>query len=183
MKRLGPTARGRRPGVARRAMTLIELIAVMALLAVVMTLSAPVLSRFFRGRALTEEARRMLALTRYARSEAISRSEPMEVWINPNQRTYGLRVQTGFGSEDEKKKPVEYDLQEGLSFELAGDILDDQGNARIVFLPDGSVTQESLEMVRIWNEVEREAIEVAKNDTGGAYVIQEYSEKTAKSRK
>jgi len=44
----------------RRGLTLIELILVMGLLAMVMALAAPRLSRFFEGRTLQEEARRLL---------------------------------------------------------------------------------------------------------------------------
>ena len=45
---------------ARRGFTLIELILVMALLTVVISLTAPRLSRFFHGRTLDSEARRLL---------------------------------------------------------------------------------------------------------------------------
>jgi type II secretory pathway pseudopilin PulG len=82
-------------------MTLIELILVMALLSVIMAIATPSLSTFFKGRRAQEEARRMLALTRYAHSEAISRSEPMEMWFNMEHKLYGLRPQytaTGVGT-------------------------------------------------------------------------------------
>lgn len=78
---------------AGRGMTLIELILVMALLSVVLAYSTPALSNFFKGRRALEEARRMLSLTRLAHSEAISRSEPMEVWFNLEHKLYGMRPQ------------------------------------------------------------------------------------------
>lgn len=78
---------------ARRGMTLIELILVMALLSVILAYSTPALSNFFKGRKSMEEARRMLSLTRYAHSEAISRAEPMEMWFNLERKIYGLRPQ------------------------------------------------------------------------------------------
>jgi len=156
-----------------RAMTLIELIVVMGLLATVMAFSAPVLSRFFRGRSLTEEARRVLALTRYGRSEAISRSVPMELWINASVGSYGLRAQAGYESED-TGKPVEFDLSEGLSFEVAAEALDENGNARILFQPDGAIDEESLETLRIRNSAQGETIEIAKTDPIAGYTIGDY---------
>src|SRR5689334_18148384 len=55
----------------KRAFTLIELILVMALLAIVMAVSAPALSNFMRGRTLDSEARRFVSLTRYGQSRAV----------------------------------------------------------------------------------------------------------------
>src|SRR5207249_2115896 len=54
------------------AFTLIELILVMALLAIVLAVSAPALSTFFQGRTLDSEVRRFLSLTRYGQSRAVS---------------------------------------------------------------------------------------------------------------
>src|SRR5688572_7854706 len=47
------------------AFTLVELILVMAMLVIIIAVSAPSLSKFFRGRVLDSEARRLLSLTRY----------------------------------------------------------------------------------------------------------------------
>ena len=97
-------------------MTLIELILVMGLLAVVLGISAPVLSGFVKGRKLQEEARRFLALTRYGRSEAISRGVCMELRIDMDARKYGIYPQVEYGSG--ARPPVEFDLPEGFSVEL-----------------------------------------------------------------
>jgi len=156
----------------RRGLTLIELIAVMGLLAIVMGFSAPVLSRFFRGRSLEEEGRRLLALTRFARSEAISRSVPMELWINVDARAYGLRAQAGYESGEESK-PLEYNLQDGLSFDVAAGAFDQKGEARMVFLPDGAIGEESLESLTIWNADKNDAVEIAKTDPLVGYVIRD----------
>ncbi len=56
----------------QRAFTLIEFILVMGLLAVVIALSAPSLSNFFRGRKLESEARRFVSVTRYGQSRAVA---------------------------------------------------------------------------------------------------------------
>ena len=65
------------------AFTLIELVLVMVLLATLLAISAPTLSRSFKGRALEQEAVRLLAATVYAREEAVSQSLPMTLWIDP----------------------------------------------------------------------------------------------------
>jgi Tfp pilus assembly protein FimT len=150
-------------------LTLIELIVVMTMLATVVAVAAPTLSRFFAGRVLENEARRMLALTRYARSEAISRSVLMELWIEPESGTYGLSPQAGYEFDD--RKPVEFILADGLVFDVDDESLDAQGEAKILFWPDGSIDGESVEYVRILED-EESAIEIAQADYGLGYVIQ-----------
>src|SRR2546425_6808201 len=80
--------------------TLIELILVMALLGIVIGVSAPALSNFFRGRNLDNEGRRFVALTRYAQSRAVSEGVPMIVWINMRQGIYGLEQEPGYSLAD-----------------------------------------------------------------------------------
>ena len=88
----------------RGGFTLIELILVMAVLTIVVSIGAPALSRFFRGRDLDSEARRFLALTRYGQSRAISEGVPMILWFDKNERTYGLKAETTFSEDDPKAK-------------------------------------------------------------------------------
>src|SRR6185295_17263880 len=83
------------PSPKPRAFTLIELMLVMAMLLIVLAVSFPSLRGFFRGRNLDNEARRFLALTRYAHNRAVSEGYPMVLWIDANQGTYGMQAQTG----------------------------------------------------------------------------------------
>jgi prepilin-type N-terminal cleavage/methylation domain-containing protein len=144
------------------AFTLIELILVMAVLSVVIALGAPTLSRFFRGRTIEEEGQRLLALTRYGQSRAVSEGLPMVLWVNPADRTYGLRVQDGYNAGDTKSqtsygsgklsgvgKDVRYQLPDRLRFELeqGGRIQNQMANIR--FGPDGSIDENSLQRVVI----------------------------------
>src|ERR1035441_8861833 len=78
---------------ARRAFTLIELILVMALLTIVISLTAPKLSRFFHGRTLDSEARRLLALTRSGQSRAVSEGVPMDLWVDAELGMFGLEAE------------------------------------------------------------------------------------------
>lgn len=116
-----PTGAGRaRAGVSPRAQagfTLIELILVLGLLLVVAGISFPSLKNFFRHRTLDSEARRLLSLTRYGQARAASEGLPMVLWIDPQEGTYGLQVETGYVDRD--PKAVEYTLDEGLSIDVS----------------------------------------------------------------
>src|SRR5471030_540561 len=61
----------------RRAFTLVELILVLALLFIAVSLVAPRMSTFVRGRALDAEARRLLAMTNAGKARAVSEGMPM----------------------------------------------------------------------------------------------------------
>src|SRR2546421_9923316 len=86
--------------VAKAAFTLIELILVMAMLLIVLAVSAPALSNFFRGRTLDSEARRFLSLTRYGQSRAVSEGGPMVLWIDAKNGTYGLQEEASYAQAD-----------------------------------------------------------------------------------
>ncbi|MBN1903320.1 GspH/FimT family pseudopilin [Candidatus Sumerlaeota bacterium] len=153
--------------------TLIELICVLAILATIITVSAPSLGGFFRGRSLTEESRRFLAVTRYARSDAISRSVPVELWIDSYSGSYGVRRMINYGEGDEKS--LEYQLDENLEFELDAEDMDEEGNAALVFQPDGFMDQENPEEIVIRkNDAEKTVFE--KSISGMEYMIEDEEE-------
>ena len=87
-------------GGYKAAFTLIELILVMTLLAIVLAVSSPALSKFFKGRGLDNESRRFLALTRHAQSRAVSEGVPMVLWFDPEARTYGVNADNTFVEDD-----------------------------------------------------------------------------------
>src|ERR1039458_7808996 len=97
---------------ASSAFTLIELILVMALLTIVISLTAPSLSRFFRGRTLDSEARRLLAMTRSGQSRAVSEGMPMDLWVDAAQGAFGLEAEPSFDTSD--SKAMEFTLDGGL---------------------------------------------------------------------
>jgi prepilin-type N-terminal cleavage/methylation domain-containing protein len=155
---------------SKRGFTLLELICVLAMLATIMAVSAPSLAWFFKGRSLHEESRRFLALTRYARSEAVSASVPMELWIDTGSGNYGLRRQTIYGNEEEN--PLEYQLTEHQEFEVDLDDLDKEGIAIFIFLPDGTMHENNPEEITIM-ENGKESITIRKTESGVGYVIHE----------
>lgn len=85
-----------------KGFTLIELIFVMVLLAIGAAMVAPAMSSFYRGRLLSSEAKRLLALVHYGQSRAIAEGVPVLLWINAKDSTYGLRVPSTEAEGDER---------------------------------------------------------------------------------
>jgi Tfp pilus assembly protein FimT len=92
------------------------LILVMALLATILAISAPSLSRFFRSRGLESEAMRFLALTRAAQSRAVAEGVPMVLWFDTKERTYGLNADKSYVEDDPKAE--EFKVDETLELDL-----------------------------------------------------------------
>lgn len=153
-----------------KGLTLIELILVMMVLTTVLGLYGPKLSRFFSGRTLQEEGRRMIALTQYGRSQAISTSVPMELWIDAETREYGLSPVSGYGLEEEV--PVEFTLAEDLVFQLEEGTENTDTGTSILFMPDGSIDADSPERLTIVGK-EESAIAIVRSDQGMEYVIED----------
>jgi type II secretion system protein H len=156
----------------RRGFTLIELILVMALLTIVISLTAPKLSRFFHGRTLDSEARRLLALTRSGQSRAVSEGLPIDLWVDAEQGTFGLEAEPSYETSD--PKAVDFTLDGGLQIEVVnktvmapantvtmnrGQRMSTASVARVKlvhaslptirFLPDGSVGEASPQMLHL----------------------------------
>ncbi|MCX7723080.1 MAG: prepilin-type N-terminal cleavage/methylation domain-containing protein [Verrucomicrobiae bacterium] len=163
-----------------RGFTLIELIVVMALLATVLAVAAPSLSRFFRARTLDSEARRFIALTRYAQSRAVAEGVPMELWIDVERGVYGLRAESTYIEHDDKA--VEFTLDTSLQIEVEPG----QGQPRLValptqfdrkyvlrFTPDGFIHSSSPERVFI-RQGATEVVVIQRSRTRLSYEIQPY---------
>lgn len=115
---MSPTGKKPAPAADRRSagFTLIELILVMAMLVAVLALVAPSLGNFFRGRAVDSEARRFLSLTRYAENRAVSEGVPMLLWLNPEERAYGLVAEFSYAPQD--PRALEYPLDRDVRMEV-----------------------------------------------------------------
>jgi type II secretion system protein H len=92
----------RRPD--RGGFTLVELIVVMVLLLIVASMVAPRMSSFFRGRALSSEARRMLSLIHHGQTRAVAEGVPVLLWIDADHSTYGLEIQASHASGDDRPR-------------------------------------------------------------------------------
>ncbi len=143
-------------GRGARGFTLIELILVMALMVMVISIVTPALSRFFGGRKVDLEVKRVMALIHYGRSRAASDGIPMMLWVDPRTGAYGLKQQTGYTDND--PKAVDHTVADGLKLNVerstvaaptansqTGRILAGQAGTQskttqaIYFLPDGTV--------------------------------------------
>jgi len=96
--------------------TLIELILVMAILTMAVSITAPSLANFFRGRTLDSEARRLLALTRSGQNRAVSEGIPMDLWVDTSAAKVGLDAAPSFETSDPKE--VEFQLDSGVQIEV-----------------------------------------------------------------
>jgi type II secretion system protein H len=162
--------------------TLIELMLVMAMLLIVLSVAFPSLKTFFQGRTLDSEARRFLSLTRYGQSRAISEGMPMDLWIDTDQRLYGLRAATGFVDSDTKQ--VAYTLAENLEVEVSqpvGRFTSTQlkqvaalgKNVRAIrFLTDGSIGETSPDSV-MFRQKEGDRIRVVESANRLKYEVQD----------
>ena len=133
------------------AFTLIELILVMTLLVVLVSMIAPKLSGFVRGRALDSEARRFQALAHAGQSRAVSEGMPMVLWINAKAGTCGLEEETPPAGGDPKAEQVS--LAENLQIAVAtvgGTATTTFHNVPAIrFSPDGSIDETSPRTVRL----------------------------------
>jgi len=134
---------------ARRniAFTLVELIIVMALLAIVMAIAAPSLARSMKERNVDDEAVRILAATEYARSEAVSQGVPMVVWIDPGGRRMGIEPKAGFDGEPSRSR--EFAWNEDISVEAEQKTANGKTMDIMEFGPDGAPTLTSTETVKL----------------------------------
>ena len=123
----------------QRAFTLIELILVMALLVIAVSVVAPALAGFFRGRTLDLEARRLLALMHAGQSRAVSEGWPVLLWVDAPQRAYGLTEETTARNGD--PKALDFTLDENV--QLAPVPVNGRSLPSIRFLPDGTIDESS----------------------------------------
>ena len=148
--------------------TLIELLIVMTLLIVVLSVAAPSLAGFFRGRSLDSEAHRLLTMVRHGQSRAVFEGVPMLLWLDPKGRCYGLEEEAGYTERDEQA--VEFTLDQEVAMEVADlglkvlmsapanrvvrlgagpNAAQHRNLPRIRFLPDGSFAESSPQIVRL----------------------------------
>ncbi len=169
---------GRRPKNAKpgtrfdKGFTLIELILVMAMLSAVIAASAQSLSRFFYGRAIEEEAGRFLSMINYTRSQAISTSVPMQLWIEPDQGQYGISPLEGY--QWAAGELIELEINEDVQMDLSQQVNNMLDDYRIIFLPDGSLDETSVKTLSFTN-LRNDSIYIAQIGLMGEYrVLGEY---------
>lgn len=140
----------------------------MAIMIAALSVTAPTLANFFRGRSLDSEARQLLSLTHAGQSRAVYEGVPVLLWVDPNAGTYGLKEEPGWMDHD--PKAVDFTLDKDLHFELVktstpkpktsvftGVASDTQQRANpsnqpeIRFMPDGTVDDTSPAVLRLYD--------------------------------
>lgn len=146
------------PPDGRRAFTLIELILVLALLAIVTSMAAPSMSRFFRARALSSEARQLLSLAHAGQTRAVSEGFPVLLWIDSQEREYGIQLEATSqtaGSQEIDPKAEQFSLDSSLMLEALDAsplTLNGRTVSAIRFLPDGTADEESPTRLRVTSQ-------------------------------
>jgi prepilin-type N-terminal cleavage/methylation domain-containing protein len=142
---------GKHNNPVRCAFTLIELVLVMALLVVAVSMVAPRMSDFVRGRALDSEARRMMALIHAGQARAVSEGMPMVLWLDQKQNTCGLQAETPPKGGDPKEEDVTISDSVQIALGTSGSSSATKFNnlPAIRFLPDGSVDESSPQTVQL----------------------------------
>ncbi len=148
--------------------TLVELIIVMTLLAIVAAISVPSLSRSMRQRNLDEEATRLLALTEYARDEAVSQGVPMVVWIDAKNQQYGMSPRAGFDGDETRAR--DYKMNADVQAEVDKAVATGGVVEAIEFDADGALTPTSVESVRLVDRF-KSAITVERTADGWSYEL------------
>jgi hypothetical protein len=144
----------------------------MALLTMTASITAPTLAKFFRGRTLDLEARRLLAMTRNGQNRAISEGIPIDLWVDPTLGAVGLDAEPSFEKED--PRAVQFDVDSGIRIDVVKRMvtttaagvktnplqpisrasvarvnLTHPALATIRFLPDGTISETSPEKLRL----------------------------------
>jgi type II secretory pathway pseudopilin PulG len=159
--------------VQRRAgFTMVELIIVMGILMVIFALAAPRLSRFMTGRSVNEEGRRLISLTRYARSEAISQGQRVHLWIAPERGEYGIRPEDAARS---KTPEARFRVADRLGLKLDTNETDEQGEIGIVYWPDGTLDETSPRRIQI-SEQDGPGLTLTLEENGQDYKVNDGAE-------
>lgn len=135
--------------------TLLEMIAVLAMLAAVVAVSVPSLRQFFKSRTLLEESKRMVALTEFARKEAVSIGVPVQILVDLDRKLIFLQREDGYQSEN-TAFPGPFEIDESIAFDFEMNAPLYGQTYAITFLPDGSLVETSPLTWRIFRENEED---------------------------
>jgi type II secretion system protein H len=127
--------------------TLLELIVVMLIMATVLALAGPSLRGFFGSRQLQDTAAHVLALTQYARSQAISEGIIYRLNFSTSQKTYWITAwRRGTFRQLQTEMGRTYTVPKDLILEI--DDLGREGQDNFVeFLPDGTATAATIRLI------------------------------------
>ena len=152
--------------------TLVELILVLAILAMMVAFVAPALAKSSRARNLEQEALRFVALTEYARDEAVSQGVEMAIYVDVQAQKYGMEPASGTSGVQSRK---DFTLHEDLHIEPVETKSKKEGRA-IIFSPEGTPEVSSVDSITFGdkNGLTRK---VEKQTDGWAYELAKEEQK------
>lgn len=157
---------------SRRAFTLVELILVLAIMAIMMGVAAPMLSRSLRDRHLEQEGLRLLGMTELCRSLAISSGVPMTFWIDASQGRYGIEPKDGYIAAETATR--EYALGDDVWVDgvtqASGQVGSTTNETTVEYAPDGLPEISGIETVRLTDKFGGTVL-IARTDDGWGYQI------------
>jgi type II secretion system protein H len=123
-----------------RGMTLLELILVLLIMSTVLAMAAPSLRGFFASRKIDDAAAQILALTKLARSLAISQGVMYRLNFNVRDCSYWLTAQKAGAFEPlDTEMGQTYTLPKDIKLELE-DIEQKDRDVFLAFTPHGTMT-------------------------------------------
>ena len=126
--------------------TLLELILVMVILSTVLAMAAPSLRGFFASRQIHDAAAQILALTQFARSQAVCEGTTYRLNFDKDEATYWLTAnQSGVFEELGIEFGRVFELPKDTVLELE-DIVKDGEEEFIAFKPQGIVTPATVKL-------------------------------------
>ena len=119
-----------------RGFTLVEILAVVALIALAMTLVAVTIGDGLSGARVKAASRDLVAALRYTRGQAIVKRESQALAIDVDGRRYRAPG----------KKWIELPKKMDMALETARSEMEEEGIGRIRFFPDGASTGGNVEL-------------------------------------
>ncbi len=130
-----------------KGFTLLELILVMLILSTVLAMAAPSLRGFFGSRQAQDTAAQILALTQFARSQAISEGVIYRLNFDTRDRVYWLTAwKSGAFEELETEFGQVFTLPKDMAMELE-DVDEEEGDVYVEFTPQGTVTAATIRLI------------------------------------
>jgi general secretion pathway protein H len=116
--------------VRTRGFTLVELLLVLAIIAIAMLLGAGVIGRGMDGLRLRSSANGIAAQLRFTRAQALATGEPQRFTIDPAAHAW----------QAPKDRHGTVPARAGIGFAGAREVQPTEGQGAIVFFPDGAST-------------------------------------------
>src|SRR4051812_48553103 len=145
----------------RAGFTLVELMLVLAILAMMVAFVAPALAKSSRARNLEQEALRFIALTEFARDEAVSQGVSMAIFVETQTQRFGVEPASATSGVVTRK---DFTLHEDLHFEPVETKSKKEGRV-ITFSPEGTPDTSSVDTIKITDR--NGATRTIERDTDG----------------